>query len=301
MNAPARRVQALLAVLLTALLTLLAPAPASAGDLEDFRAARSLYEAHDWANAVTALEGLVGGETPTLDNPALVIEARKYLAATYVFLGREESARAQFERLLREEPTYALDAAQFPREVVDLFEQVRIRLVEIRAAEARRAELEAENTGLQEENTRLQNALSEELVVEVARSQWLVQLPFGIGQFENGEEGLGAFFLATEALLTAALATTGGLRTYYADQLIMVLTPIEHDQPAIEQLTSAIDILEIVNWSSAGALLLLATIGVVQANVAYHPTRTVRVPRSPPPISANVQITPLSLQFSLQF
>ena len=93
MNAPACRVQALLAVLLAALLTL-APAPASAGDLEDFRAARSLYEAHDWTSAAYALEGLVGGDTPTLDNPALVIEARKYLAVTYVFLGREESARA---------------------------------------------------------------------------------------------------------------------------------------------------------------------------------------------------------------
>lgn len=300
MNAPPRRVQALIAVLLTALFAL-APSPASAGDLEDFRAARSLYEAHDWTSAATALEGLVGGETPTLDNPALVIEARKYLAATYVFLGREESARAQFERLLREEPTYALDAAQFPREVVDLFEQVRIRLVEIRAAEARRAELEAENARLQAENTRLQNALNEELVVEVARSQWLVQLPFGIGQFENGEEGLGAFFLATEALLTVTLLTTAGLQTYYANQLSSQLGMYGHDRTFIDQLESANQILEIVNWSAAGALLLLATIGVVQANVAYHPTRTVRVPRTQPAISANVQITPLSLQFSLQF
>lgn len=298
MNAPAQHVQALLAVLLAALLTL-APAPASASDLEDFRAARSLYEAHDWTSAATALEGLVGGETPTLDNPALVIEARKYLAATYVFLGREESARAQFERLLREEPTYVLDAAQFPREVVDLFEQVRIRLVEIRAAEAQRAQLEAENTRLQEENTRLQNALSEELVVEVARSQWLVQLPYGVGQFENGEEGLGAFFLVSELLITATLATSGVLQLAYANDVLR--DPVILNDERRPQYEAANAALEIVNWSSAGALLLLAAIGVVQANVAYHPTRTVRVPRSPPPISANVQISPLSAQFSLQF
>lgn len=301
MSAPARCVQAIFAALLTALLALLAPSSASAGDLEDFRAARSLYEAHDWTSAATALEGLVGGETPSLDNPALAIEARKYLAATYVFLGREESARAQFERLLREEPTYALDAAQFPREVVDLFEEVRIRLVEIRAAEAQRAELEAENARLRQENTRLQSALNEELVVEVARSQWLVQLPFGTGQFENGEPGLGAFFLATETLLAVTLLTTVGLQTYYANQLTSQLENYGHDDPFIDQLESANQILKIVNWSSAGALLLLSTIGVVQANLAYRPTRTVRVPRSPPPISANVQITLLSLRFSLQF
>ena len=299
MNAPARSVQALLAVLLTALLALVAPASASAGDLEDFRAARSLYEAHDWTSAATALEGLVGGETPTLDNPALVIEARKYLAATYVFLGREESARAQFERLLRQEPTYALDAAQFPREVVDLFEQVRIRLVEIRAAEAQRAELEAENARLQEANARLQEEMNQELSVEVPRSQWLMQLPYGVGQFENGEEGLGAFFLVSQALLTATLITSQSLQLAYANDAVRD-HDILHDE-RLEQFQALNASLEILNWSSAGTLLLLAAIGVVQANVAYHPTRTVRVPRSPPPISANVQITPLSLQFSLQF
>ena len=103
------------------------------------------------------------------------------------------------------------------------------------------------------------------------------------------------------ALLTATLITTGSLRAYYADQLITALTPIENDPLTNEPLASAIDILEIVNWSTAGALLLVTGIGIVQANVAFHPTRTVRVPRSPPSISAGMQITPLSLQFSLHF
>ena len=298
MNAPARRAQTLFAACLAALLTF-APAHASAGDLEDFRAARSLYEAHDWTSAATALEGLVGGETPSLDNPALVIEARKYLAATYVFLGREESARAQFERLLREEPTYALDAAQFPREVVDLFEQVRIRLVEISAAEAQRTELETENARLREETARLQEALTQELSVEAPRSQWLVQLPYGVGQFENGEEGLGAFFLVSEALLTATLITSQSLQLAYANEAVRD-HDILHDERR-EQFQALNASLEIVNWSSAGTLLLLAAIGIVQANGAFHPTRTVRVPRSPPQISAGMQITPLSLRFSLRF
>jgi hypothetical protein len=287
--------------LLAVALLALVPAPAHAGDLEDFRAARSLYEAHDWTSAAAALESLVGGETPRLGIPALVIEARKYLAATYVFLGREESARAQFERLLREEPGYALDAAQFPREVVDLFEQVRVRLVEVRAAEAQRTALETENARLREENTRLQNELNQELSVEVARSQWLVQLPYGVGQFENGEEGLGAFFFVSEALLTATLVTTASLQPYYANQLTSALDLYGRDSPFIDQLATANQILEIVNWSSAGALLVLLAVGIAQANVAFHPTRTVRVPRSPPSISAGMQITPLSLQFSLHF
>lgn len=288
-----------LASLVVLALLALAPSPASAGDLEDFRAARSLYEAHDWTSAAAALESLVGGETPRLGIPALVIEARKYLAATYVFLGREESARAQFERLLRDEPGYALDAAQFPREVVDLFEQVRVRLVEVRAAEAQRAALETENARLREENTRLQNELTQELSVEVPRSQWLAQLPYGIGQFENGEDGLGAFFLVSEALLTATLITTGSLQTYYAGQALGD-PDIVHDE-RLPQYQAANNALEIVNFSTAGALLLLASIGIVQANLTFHPTRTVRVPRSPPPISAGLQITPLSLQFSLHF
>ena len=285
---------------LVAALFLLPPTPARAGDLEDFRAARSLYEAHDWTGAAAALESLVGGESPRLGITALVIEARKYLAATYVFLGREESARAQFERLLREEPSYTLDAAQFPREVVDLFEQVRTRLAEHRAAEAQRVQLELENVRLRDENAHLQHELTEELVVEVARSQWLVQLPFGVGQFENGEEGLGAFFLVSEALLTATLVTSASLQLSYASQLAGDLEHLAHNTEFLEQLATANRTLEIVNWSGAGALLVLAGIGLVQANLAFQPTRAVRVPRSPAG-SVALQITPLSFRLSVHF
>jgi tetratricopeptide (TPR) repeat protein len=271
-----------------ALVLWLVPGLARAGDIEDFQAARSLYEAHDWPRAIAAFEALVGGETPRLRSQPLVLESRKYLAAAYVFEGREEAAIAQLERLLREEPSYELDATQFPREVVQLFERVRTRQAEVREMEHARAALDAEIARLRAENERLSRALSAERTIDVPRSQWLVQIPFGVGQFENGEEGLGWFFLVTEAISAASLGVTLALHLAYVAELQDL--DAARDAGRVRQVNFAIDVLDGVNWSSAALLGALAIAGVVQANVAFTPTRRVRVPGA---------ITPPSLAFGL--
>src|SRR5687768_11471405 len=94
------------AVALAALILLAFPALARAGDIEDFESARSAYEARDYERAVVAFELLVGGDAPRLQSRALIAESRKYLGAAYLFVGRRDAARAEFERLLRDEPAY---------------------------------------------------------------------------------------------------------------------------------------------------------------------------------------------------
>ncbi len=299
------RLGASLTTLLAALLALLAslsPSVARAGDIEDFQAARALYEAHDWPRAIAAFESLVGGQTPRLRSQPLVLESRKYLAAAYVFEGREEAAAAQLERLLREEPSYELDATQFPREVVQLFERVRSRLEELRAMETARAALEAEVVQLREENERLRREQRAPRAVEVPRSQWLAQIPFGVGQFENGEEGLGWFFLVTEALATASLGVTLALHLAYVAELQRIEDATDS---RIQQVNFAIDVLDGVNWASGGLLGVLAIAGIVQANLAFQPTRTVSIPgatpASPPSTPVSLRIGPGSLSLAGTF
>lgn len=262
-----------------------APTAVHAGDIEDFQAARALYDAHEWTRAISAFESLVGADEPALESQALVLESRKYLAAAYVFVGRERAAADQLERLLTEEPTYELDATQFPREVVQLFERVRTRLAERREAEAARAELEAEVVRLRAEN----EALRAERVVEVPRDQWLMFIPFGVGQFQNGEDGLGWFFAVTEALAVAGLVTTLSLELAYIAEL---QTLDEAAGSRLDQVQSAIDVLGPLNWGFGGALGVLMIAGVVQANVAFTPTRSVRLPARAIEPSVSLRVSP---------
>lgn len=268
-----------------------APRSASAGDIEDFQAARALYEAHDWPRAITAFEALVGGETPTLESQPLVLESRKYLAAAYVFDGRERAAADQFERLLVEEPTYELDATQFPREVVQLFDRVRTRLAERREAEAARAELEAEVVRLRAENEALRVEASGERVVDVPRDQWLMFIPFGVGQLVNGEEGLGWFFAVTEALAVAGAVVTSAVQLFYVS-LLADLRGVNEDDPRIPVVNGALEILGPLNWSLGGALGVLMIAGAVQANVSFTPTRSMRLPSRPVEPTVSLRVSP---------
>lgn len=280
-------------------LAVLPAARARAGDIEDFQAARALYEAHDWPRASAAFEALVGGETPRLSSQPLVLESRKYLAATYVFLGREGAAADQIERLLREEPTYELDATQFPREMVQLFDRVRARLAERREAERARRALEEDLSRALEENAALRAELEREIEVEVPRSRWLIQIPFGVGQFENGDEPLGWFFLVGEGIAALGLATTAVLHGAYVAELQNLAEAMGARLDAVQR---AIDLLGPMHWSFGGLLGVLAIAGVIEANVAFRPTRRFRAPgRAAPNVQASAPVAQGAAFLTVQF
>ncbi|MCX7807446.1 MAG: hypothetical protein N2515_02450 [Deltaproteobacteria bacterium] len=267
---------------------------AFAGDIEDFQAARAFYEAHEWARAASAFEMLVGSDPPRLSSQPLILEARKYLAASYVFLGREALAAAQFERLLTEEPTYELDPAAFPSDVVRLFEGVRARLLERKRAEELRRTLEAEIERLRAEKAKLEAALSEERSVIVPRARWVAWLPFGIGQFENGNDGWGWFFFVGELLSTAFLGASLALHHAYLAEL-EDLERHGRDLERIEQVNGALRVLQVVNWSSAGIFGSLVIAGIVEANLSFSEHRVMRLPPYRPPPSW-MDVEPLRLR-----
>jgi hypothetical protein len=262
------------------LLALVAPVrPACASDLDDFQLCRTAYEAQEWPRAVACFEGLVGGELPRLGSTSLTLESRKYLAAAYFFVGRREAAGTQFERLLREDPSYELDASSFPVEVVELFDHVR---AEIRS-ELRLAEERAEEAARRAEDAARVRALAalfeEEVEVEVENSRWIAALPFGVGQFERGDVGLGAFFLVSEALFAVTAAVTLGVHEY-----VLGLVASGAVAPGrIGQVNEILLAMEATNWSSVGAFVVLAAAGILEAQLRFLPTRTVRHRRALPP------------------
>jgi len=244
---------------------------ASADDLSSFEAARARYERHEYARAVDAFRALVGTDPPRVANALLVLESRKYFAASLLFVGSKEEARAQFRLLLQQEPDYTLDPLAFPTEVVALFDEIKeaIRhdLSRKREAEQQR-ELEAQRDLLRTEQQRRTNlrrlqslAESQELLVQ--NSRWIATVPFGVGQFQNGDRGLGVALAMAQGL---AVATS--VVSYIGHQRIA------DDNPTMQELreTRRVErVWQTTNLVSFSTFAALALIGIVDAHVRFVP------------------------------
>ncbi len=257
-----------LVVVLTAAFAL----PVAADELSDFEAARRNYDKQSYAKAARGLESLVGGVVPRARNPVVRLEARKYLGATYLFLGKDEEAREQFRLLLEEDPAYDIDPVAFPGAVVEAFQEVQAQVTaevarqnaldEARRQRERAGELEQ----LIEEQQRIQGLeeLAATETVEKVNSRWIAALPWGIGQFQNGNRKLGIMFAVTEsAFLAASIATFIGHNS------------LRDENPAPDEIERAQRVekaLRIGNWVSVGALVSFYIAGVVEAEVRFKPT-----------------------------
>ena len=257
------------------------PATARAGDIEEFETARAAYEARDYSRAVFYFEELVGGDAPRLASSALVTEARKYLGAAYLFVGRRDAARQQFERLLRTDPRYTLDPLSFPTEVQELFESVRARL-ELEAQDAMaRASLQARALAAEQQVSRLVAFVDEGVEVAVPNSRWLAAIPFGVGQFQNGNDGLGWTLLASDiALAAVALGST------VWHQSLVGQVAYARSRGAFEAVAEGNRLLEIaatLDWAALSALGTLAISGILEAQLTFVPARRIREQRVIPP------------------
>jgi tetratricopeptide (TPR) repeat protein len=251
--------------------------PVAADELSDFESARRNYDKQNYAKAARGLESLVGGAVPRATNPVVRLEARKYLGATYLFLGKDEKAREQFRSLLEEDPDYDIDPVAFPEAVVQTFQELK---KEVSTQRARKDALEAarrqrERSDEVEELVRQQQRIQtlEELAsvetVEKVNSRWIAAIPFGAGQFQNEDRGLGIMFAVTEsALVAASIATFIGHNS------------LRDENPAPSEIERARRVeraLRIGNWVSVGAFLSFAIAGVVEAEVRFKPViRTTR-------------------------
>jgi tetratricopeptide (TPR) repeat protein len=256
--------------------------PVAADELSDFESARRNYDRRNYAKAARGLESLVGGVVPRAANSVVRLEARKYLGATYLFLGKSEAAREQFRSLLEEDPDYDIDPVAFPEAVVQTFQEVKR---EVSAERARKDALEAarrkrERSDEVEELIRQQQRIQmlEELAaaetVEKVNSRWIAALPWGIGQFQNEDRKLGIMFAVTEsAFMAASIATFIGHNS------------LRDENPApseIERARRVEKALRIGNWVSVGAFLSFAIAGVVEAEVRFKPVIRTTRPRELP-------------------
>ncbi|MBI3179739.1 MAG: hypothetical protein HYZ27_08755 [Deltaproteobacteria bacterium] len=251
------------------------PAPSDPGAVDDeLRRARNEYMYGNYTRAVDLLKDLL--YPMRLSTDAQVIEARQYLALSYYLLHRLDEMGDEFAKLLHLEPDYDLDPFTVPPAIIEMFESIRKQLKpQLDALRQLRADKQL---------TKLLPGVRVEVQTRVTeRSQFATFMPFGIGQFQNGQVGWGVAFAVTELVLlginVAAFvwaSELGGNNGYLAE-----------DRPLVQGLL-------ITQYASLAMFGVVWSLGVMHARLHFIPEVT--APQTVREVPLSSQVTPPDLR-----
>jgi len=185
-----------IALLVLAILVVRA-APARATPAQELERARQMFRGGKFAEAIPSLNYLLYPD-PRLSQPEDLVEAHVLLGVSAFETGDQATAKREFEEALFLDRSLRLDTLLFSKAAVEYFESVRREIVE---REAR----DAEKRRLAEQNEALQRALDAMVVIET-RPYYVNYIPFGAGQFQNGDRRKGLFFAVSESVTGAVSA-----------------------------------------------------------------------------------------------
>lgn len=297
----------LLAVLGLVLASLAGPSIAYAADpQQELALAESRFNGAEYEEAAEILQRLLAepidpNASDVEARRAVYLRARPLYAACLVALGRDAEADTVILEQYRADPFYELPTGLFPQPVVDRFIRVAAEnraqieawkkkiIDEQQTQAARDAELERRR---QERLAQLEAMAAEERTV-VSRSRWLAAVPFGVGQFQNDDVGLGIFFAASETLLIVSGVASFVIAQDVKDTRCSRVPPTidEESGEAIDcdLLQTRFNVARAVNWISLGSAAALMVGGIVEAQLAFEEDKveTRRRPIPPP-----IEITP---------
>jgi hypothetical protein len=281
-----------------------APREVRADDIDEFLIARDNFAAGEFAQAAVQLRRLVSADRP-LSPPQLVEPARKYYAAALFSMGQRQQAEQVIEAILRDNPDARFSAVLFSPPLLALFDQVFSRMLPIlQALRAARIEADAARERARSAQRIAQQSLLRELAtretVLVRSPSWTAPLPLGVGQFVNGQTGVGAAFLAgelalaagaislvyaCEALVPAASATEPGLTR------LRGCAGAQANTPAASTI-QGFQVANVVTWSLFGAAVVG---GMVHGVVTHRLERREVRPRRPPPGFERIEIAGITV------
>jgi len=278
-------------------IALFAAAPlARADEASDFEKARIAYVKKDYVEASARFEAMLDPKSGTLKTKELIHEATFCYGAVKFAEGKLDDAHALWKTVILDtQGQYAPDPLQYPTTVLNDFINEKTTLNnEIRQQQARqlqedeaRRRREAEAKAKLEQRVKDLERLASEETVVVRHSRITAALPFGIGQFQNGQTSLGWFFLLTESAAVLTTLVLFGPYRYNIDQYNAVLNdpqplpPSERVNTANQYALVAQDI-RTADFILLGGLGALAIAGVVQAELAFEPERSFTRPRKLP-------------------
>jgi hypothetical protein len=265
---------------------------ASAAD--DFEKARIAYVKKDYVEADARFKAMLDPKTGTLkNNPDIAQQAQFCWGAVKLAQNERDAALAIWEKLIRDsEGQFKPDELNYSKQVLQEFttERENLNAAILQAQRQHAADIEAQRKREAEERARLEARVKElerltaVETVEVKGSRLVAMLPFGIGQFQNGKNTLGWFFLLTES---AAILTTVGLFApyrYNIDQYNAVLTdpspwsPFYRQRLANQYALVAQD-LRTADLITLGVLGALMVGGIIEAQIDFRASYEYKRPR----------------------
>jgi hypothetical protein len=288
----------------------LAASAAVADDLQQFELGKTRFDTGQYEGAAERFAAMLDpanepcsaapANAPRgcrITDPALSERARTLYVASLIALKRSSESETQIELILRQNPSYSPDPAIFPAEVLDRFTAVRARLRdELRTLAEKKAEEDRQRRAkarqIKEEEQRwiqaLVKAASEEHVI-VKNSRFIAALPFGVGQFQNGDRRLGWVFALSEAATGALSLVSSGVFTFYGSY-----DPRKLDAEGRNAQTYNQTIWRGINIGAFSTWAALSVVGVVQAQVAFVPEKVTIRQRPVPerPKRSGFQIAP---------
>lgn len=124
--------------------------------------------------------------------------------------------------------------------------------------------------------------------LQIVGSRWIAALPFGVGQMQNGDVGLGVAFAVGEALLAGASIASDVMVLNLASTNVSVRSSTRQpvDVPALD---TELRTLTTVNRVTFAGFAALAAAGVIEAEVSFGPRS---LPRTTPAITATAAPLP---------
>jgi hypothetical protein len=268
---------------------------ASADPAADLEKAHNAYVAHQYDEAESALRALLDPTTGTLKDPDNIADARMYLGATLVAEKKNDEAARVFADLLTDRPEYQPDALRVSLDAMNAFTDARARnrdrLATIMAEKVRKAQEEKAKAEAERQKEALRVAMLEKLasteVITHDNSRLIALVPFGAGQFQNGQTGLAWTLLVSEGLLVIGSGVGAAMTGYNLGQVNNARQQFGQGQVA-NGYNSRAQQWAYVGDSMAGAFFLVALVGVLHAELTFVPDETTTRPRALP-----VSLTPV--------
>lgn len=160
---------------------------------ERLRDGERYFQIQDYERVVEVLDRLAGH--PRLEGQPAHTRVLEILGASHWFVGARDSARLVFGQLLRESPFHRLDGFVYPSELIDFYEVRRRELVTAGIIPASPDQLDT-------------FAGRRVLVREIKATEApavVYLMPFGVGQFVNGDSGKGAAVAVIQGLGAATM------------------------------------------------------------------------------------------------
>ena len=246
----------------------------------------ALYDGGQYEECVVGLEDWL--KTVREASPGhlqQVDQARIYLGACLIASGHTEKADQAFREAIRNNPQMrAPDSLVFPQTVVDRFLHVREQLLtdirseersRIQEAESHAKEQGAKRTRELQVQAKLRAMAQEQTIVEKNR-RWLASVPFGVGQFQNGDNATGGVFLAAEVALAGTCITALVIDEHLANK------SREPGIDLVELRAKRLDAYRVIVASSWGFLGVAAG-GIIHAHWRFVPERVTKRKRLLPP------------------